>query len=199
MPETTGGPVNGKFVGPVPMVVTETTETAITSTGKGEITLEIKKEERQVSERIEPKDLYRYYSQSTNSFEVDAPLALVSQVFAVAADRFKRARDEEEEISRENQIAMGFEAVVSASRFLGGWPSLDEVLAILFVIRESHRHWPYARKEILALHRVCEMMRRNPAPPPEQVDSIHDDLEAADLDVNSPMDSLDLTDADESE
>ncbi|SRR6266404_9265826 len=148
-------------------------------------------------ESIEPAKLYEYFSPETGQFVVDAPLGLISKALGVSLQRLRDAVQEQDELEKENHIAMCWSNLFGLVQYLGNWPTFDEVLALLFAAFESHRSFQYDTADLVALQRVLEVVRRNPLPTESELLLIYDSLEAAKFDLNLALAHTDLTEATE--
>src|ERR1700730_14557346 len=143
-------------------------------------------------ETIDPAKLYEYFFPEENKFVVDVPLGLISKELAVSLQRFRQAVQESDELERENHVSLAWSNLFGLAHFSGTWPTFDEALAILFAAFESHRTSLYRAKELVALQKVLEILRRTPAPTDEQIVIIYDSLDGSDFDLNSALSAVDL-------
>jgi hypothetical protein len=147
-------------------------------------------------EKIEPTQLYEYYSRETGKFEVDAPIAIISKTLADCLARVRRAAEETDEVQRENHVSLAWSNILELVSFLGSWPSFDEALTLIFTAMESHRSNPYTSRELVTLQKVLELLRRNPVPTDDDISVIYESLDSGQFDLNAPVIGLNLVEED---
>jgi hypothetical protein len=193
MPDTDSSSANGKYIA----------STSPQSTG-GE--LESRKQAKIISiatghetrpdigtkQPIEPTKLYEYFSRETGRFEVDVPVALISDAFATSLQHLRSAAGEANELERENHVSLAWSNIIGLARFVGTWPAFDEAISMLFTAFETHRATPYKLSELVALQKVLEMLRRNPLPTDDEINLIFESLENASFDLNAPLAGINL-------
>lgn len=143
-------------------------------------------------ESIEPTRLYEYFSEKSGQFEIDAPLALISQTLAESLKHLKEAVLEQDQLERENHVSLAWSTLFRLAGYFGTWPAFDEALSLLFTAYESHRESPYSTSDFVALQKVLEMLRRNPLSTDDEITLIYDSLQSADFDLNAPLHGVDL-------
>lgn len=151
--------------------------------------------ETQTPEYIEPQKLYEYFSSDTGQFVVDAPLGIISKSLAASLQRLRQAVQESDELEKENHVALAWSNLFGLARYLGMWAPFDEALALLFSAFESHRSAPYDTKDLVALQKVLEMLRRNPLPTDAEISLVYDCLDAVNFDLNAAFSAVDLAES----
>ncbi|HSZ77197.1 MAG TPA: hypothetical protein VK775_07340 [Chthoniobacterales bacterium] len=148
-------------------------------------------------DRIEARRLYEFFSVETGKFEVDVPVAIISETLATSLQRVRSALAEANELEKENHISLAWSNVLGLARFIGVWPAFDEAVSLLFTAFEVHRAAPYNPPELIALQKVLEMLRRNPLPTDTEINVIYESLEAAHFDLNAPLAGVNLDESPE--
>jgi hypothetical protein len=141
---------------------------------------------------IDPTKLYQFYSPETGKFEVDVPVAVISQIFALSLQHLRSAAGEANELQRENHVSLAWSQLIKLARFVGTWPAFDEAVAMLFTAFETHRATPYKLPEIIVLQKVVEILRRNPLPTDNEINLIFESLDNAAFDLNAPFAGINL-------
>lgn len=141
---------------------------------------------------IEIEKLYEFFSHETGKFEVDVPVALISQTLGASLQRLRNAAAETNQLERENHVSLAWSNLLGLARFVGTWPAFDDAASLLFTAFETHRATPYVVTELVALQKALEMLRRNPLPTEEEISVIFDSLEGAAFDLNKPLAEIDL-------
>lgn len=197
MAETTSGPVNGKAH------ETHSTGTDLPVAFMRVISgSPIKISEHLVpttEERIEVFDLYKYYSPQKGDFQSDAPLAEMASRLGDALAALTDALKEEDELQRENHIAVAVGKLYAMAPLVGVYEHFDEAISAVLTGVDAHKTSVYTRVEMVALRKVLEVLRRSPNPGDEDLTLISETLAAAGFDLNSPLAGIDLSEDGERE
>jgi hypothetical protein len=197
MAETTSGPINGKALGdqtgsdlPLP---------GSRKMGVGQtFRIKIISEPELVSEdRIEPWELYKYYSRAKGDFQADARIAEISSKITNALTSLRNAAREDDELQRENHVAIAVGKLYALSAVMGEYEHFDEALSAILTAIDAHKTSVYSRTELIALQKTLEVLRRSPNPHDEDLSLIHETLLAARFDLNSPLKGLQILEDEE--
>jgi len=142
---------------------------------------------------ISVERLYGYHSATAAKVVVEAPAALISQIVGESLVHLGRAIREQEELARENHVAVALEILSGIAKFVGTHPNFDDLLSTLLVAIAAHRTTPYSRTELTSLANILEQVRTNPTPTFEKLSELYDSLEAAGFDLNAPLAGVELT------
>jgi hypothetical protein len=195
MSQTTGGPVNGKAN------ESDTTGARLPPTPHPRRSPVSRVEDPTPTpgETIDPWDLYKYYSPAQGQFRADAPIAEASRRVGDVLGNLRAAGKEENELERENHVAIAVGKLYGLAALTGEYPGFDDALSAVLTGVDAHRVAVYSRREIVALERVLESLRRSPNPSGEELSSIYDTLTAAGFDLNAPLGGADIAALDDQE
>lgn len=188
MSGTTGGPVNGEASGLDDLTGREVSLRSFPVTAIKRIEELTPRSE----EKIEPADLYKFYSPVKGSFEIDAPIGKISLKLADVLATLRTAARETDELQRENHLAVATGRIYRLSALLGVFSGFDDALTVLLTAVHAHRTTVYSRADIVALERVLETIRRNPNSTDDEIIEISETLMTAGFDVNAPLADVEI-------
>lgn len=196
MPETTSGPINGKVHDPYS---TGAGLPAALATAVGGSPIKVIEQSAPTTEqKIDVMDLYKFYSPQKGAFQTEAPLAEMASGLGDALAELRAAVGEEDELQRENHIAVMLGQLYATAALVGIYDHFDEAISAVLTAVEAHKTSVYTRAEIVALQKVLETLRRSPNPGDEDLALIFETFTAAGFDLNAPLSGIDLW-ADEEE
>lgn len=150
--------------------------------------------QKQSQESIDPQVLYEFYSPESKAFQVDVPIALISRALGDSLERLRLALTEVDQLEKENYISVAWSGLKKLARYVGTWSTFDDALSLLFTSFETHKTQPYNVKELVALQKVLEMLRRKPIPSEDDIDTIFEVLQDTGFDLDAPFAGVDLGD-----
>lgn|SRR5208282_2577072 len=197
MAETTSGPVNGKAH--EPHLTGADLPVAFTRAVGGSPIKISEQFTPTTEEKIDVVELYKYYSPQSGGFQSDAPLAGIAARLEDTLVPLRAALGEEDELQRENHIAVMLGKLYGMAVLVGIYDNFDEAISAVLTAVDAHKTTVYARGEIVALQKVLEVLRRSPNPGDDDLTLIFETLGSAGFDLNSSLAGIDLSEDGEQE